>query len=281
MKIIKLLALVFILASCSNSDFEGYQKIENSLHYKRVALGDDQKKIDETSSVSLEFKCIDNDSIIGIKRIEELTIAGNTLPKYFNEIMSKSFEGDSIAFIGVAKDFQLKSWFDLPIKNSDTIEIYLSVTKVLSDQELRNHRAEERLKSDEEMFEQQALANILDSLEMDRDHFVNGIYYKLVTRGKGEKAQSGDHVRVNYISRLYNGAIVDNTYQGKSLEYEIGRPDQVIPGFSIGMALMREGGEAIFVIPSQLAFGEIGSSSGLVPPYHTVIYEVKLEKVRM
>ena len=73
--------------------------------------------------------------------------------------------------------------------------------------------------------------------------------------------------------------MVDNTYDGQPLEYEIGRPDQVLEGFSIGIALMREGGESLMIIPSQLAFGAKGSISGIVPPYSTLIYKVKLENV--
>ena len=42
---------------------------------------------------------------------------------------------------------------------------------------------------------------------------------------------------------------------------------------------MREGEKAKIIIPSQLAFGENGSSTGIVPPYTSVIYEVTMLKV--
>jgi FKBP-type peptidyl-prolyl cis-trans isomerase len=39
---------------------------------------------------------------------------------------------------------------------------------------------------------------------------------------------------------------------------------------------MNEGAKAKFIIPSHLAYGEDGSSTGIIPPYTTVIYEIEL-----
>ena len=42
---------------------------------------------------------------------------------------------------------------------------------------------------------------------------------------------------------------------------------------------MNEGEKAKFIIPSQLAYGGAGSSTGIIPPYTTVIYEIELVKL--
>lgn len=42
---------------------------------------------------------------------------------------------------------------------------------------------------------------------------------------------------------------------------------------------MREGETAIVILPSKLAFGHKGSSSGIIPPYTSVIYELSLNKI--
>lgn len=39
---------------------------------------------------------------------------------------------------------------------------------------------------------------------------------------------------------------------------------------------MNEGAKTKFIIPSQLAFGKMGSSTNIIPPFTTVIYEVEL-----
>jgi len=78
-----------------------------------------------------------------------------------------------------------------------------------------------------------------------------------------------------------NGVMFDDTYIFKDpLEFELGKPDQVIEGFMIGLKQMKVGGQASFVIPSQKAFGEEGSSTGIVPPYTTVVYDVELVGIK-
>ena len=60
------------------------------------------------------------------------------------------------------------------------------------------------------------------------------------------------------------------------LVLKIGDPGQIIKGMDIGLRLMKEGGKAKIIIPSQLGFGDKGSSTGIVPPYTSLIYDVEL-----
>ena len=62
----------------------------------------------------------------------------------------------------------------------------------------------------------------------------------------------------------------------RALDFQLGKPDQVIRGIEIALHHMRPGGEVRLVIPYYLAFGPEGSSTGIVPPYTTVVYRVKL-----
>ena len=72
----------------------------------------------------------------------------------------------------------------------------------------------------------------------------------------------------------------DNTYgMEEPFVFNLGDPDQVIEGFETGLQLMRKRGKARFIIPSQLGFGDKGSSTGIVPPFATLVYEVELKNV--
>ncbi len=281
MKKLGFLALVLLLVSCDSSDFEGFKRLEKSVHSKFITLGDDAIAMDQGGRISLTMNFHNqNDSLIAVKKFDRIELEQSNIPNYLQQVFSAAHQGDSLHFIGIAKDFQLNEFIGSIIENeSETLQVFVGINEVIPSSELKTMRANERMKNDAEMQEQANLASLLDSLDMDRDLFVNGIYYKAITRGKGKRAQSGEHVRVNYTSLLVDGTVVDNTYDGQPLEYEIGRPDQVLEGFSIGIALMREGGESLMIIPSQLAFGAKGSSSGIVPPYSTLIYKVKLENV--
>ena len=64
-----------------------------------------------------------------------------------------------------------------------------------------------------------------------------------------------------------------------SLKFVYGSPDQLIEGLELGIQGLREGAEAKLIIPSHLAFGKEGSSSGIVPPYEPILYEVKILSV--
>jgi FKBP-type peptidyl-prolyl cis-trans isomerase len=46
------------------------------------------------------------------------------------------------------------------------------------------------------------------------------------------------------------------------------------------LASLKNGQTAEILLPSRLAFGEIGSSNGFVPPYTPLIYEVKIIDVK-
>ncbi|PJB13827.1 MAG: peptidylprolyl isomerase, partial [Flavobacteriales bacterium CG_4_9_14_3_um_filter_32_8] len=59
-----------------------------------------------------------------------------------------------------------------------------------------------------------------------------------------------------------------------------GSPDQVIKGLEIAINGMKKGEKSKIIIPSQLAFGEEGSSTQIVPPFTTVIYELEIVNVK-
>jgi FKBP-type peptidyl-prolyl cis-trans isomerase 2 len=53
---------------------------------------------------------------------------------------------------------------------------------------------------------------------------------------------------------------------------------QNIKGFAEGLKLMQEGSEYIFYIPQDLGYGE--QEAGAIKPYSTMIFDVKLLKVK-
>ena len=43
--------------------------------------------------------------------------------------------------------------------------------------------------------------------------------------------------------------------------------------------MMTEGEKSLFILPSEIAFGKEGSSTGIIPPYTSLIFEVEVLKV--
>ena len=103
------------------------------------------------------------------------------------------------------------------------------------------------------------------------------MYYMPVIQGVGNFARYGDKVTIHYKGFFLNGKQFESTYErSQALEFNFGEDGQVINGFKTAISLMNQGAKTKFIIPSQLAFGETGSSTNIVPPYTTLIYEIEL-----
>jgi peptidylprolyl isomerase len=102
----------------------------------------------------------------------------------------------------------------------------------------------------------------------------SGLYYIETLTGTGVQAQANDDVVVHYTGYYLNGEIFDSSYQrGRPIEFTLG-VGQVIKGWDEGIALMKVGGKAKLLIPSNLAYGSNGYSS--IPAYSTLVFDVEL-----
>ncbi len=107
----------------------------------------------------------------------------------------------------------------------------------------------------------------------------SGLFYKITKEGKGTKAQKGQTVSVHYEGQLMNGMVFDSSFKrNQPIDFTLGI-GQVIPGWDEGIALLKEGDKARFVIPSDLAYGPRGAG-GVIPPDATLIFDVELVKAK-
>ena len=97
----------------------------------------------------------------------------------------------------------------------------------------------------------------------------SGIYYIETLKGTGPDANGGDRVEVKYKGTFLDGEEFDSGTFPFSLGY-----GQVIRGWDEGINYMQEGGKAILIIPSSMAYGSNGRDG--IPPYTTLIFEVEL-----
>ncbi len=107
----------------------------------------------------------------------------------------------------------------------------------------------------------------------------SGLRYQFIQRGGGKKAESGKTVSVHYEGSLENGKVFDSSYpRKKPIEFRLGQ-GQVIEGWDEGIALLKVGDKARFVIPSDLGYGPRGAG-GVIPPNATLIFDVELMDVK-
>ena len=100
----------------------------------------------------------------------------------------------------------------------------------------------------------------------------SGLQYQVVRQGSGPLPKTTDKVRVHYKGTLLNGKTFDSSYdRGQPAEFAL---NQVIPGWTEGVALMPVGSKYKLWIPSNLAYGPSGQ-----PPIganSTLAFEVEL-----
>jgi FKBP-type peptidyl-prolyl cis-trans isomerase FkpA len=101
-----------------------------------------------------------------------------------------------------------------------------------------------------------------------------GLRYQMLDPGKGPQPKSRDAVRVVYEARLADGRIVDAPRGPVGL-----RVSGVIPGLTMALLSMCEGGRYRVWIPPDLAYGARGSSDGSVPPNAELVFTITLLKV--
>ncbi|MES2574614.1 MAG: peptidylprolyl isomerase [Bacteroidota bacterium] len=107
----------------------------------------------------------------------------------------------------------------------------------------------------------------------------SGLRYQFIQRGEGKQAEAGKTVSVHYEGSLESGKVFDSSYpRKKPIEFKLGI-GQVIEGWDEGIALLKVGDKARFVIPSDLGYGPSGAG-GVIPPNATLIFDVELMDVK-
>jgi FKBP-type peptidyl-prolyl cis-trans isomerase FklB len=101
----------------------------------------------------------------------------------------------------------------------------------------------------------------------------SGLQYKVITDGAGKRAKSTDSVTVHYRGTMIDGTEFDSSY--KRNEPATFQLQNMVPGFTEGVSLMKVGSKWQLFIPSKLAYGEEGAEDA-IGPNAVLIMEIEL-----
>ena len=103
-----------------------------------------------------------------------------------------------------------------------------------------------------------------------------GLIYKELTPGTGPSPTAADTVKVHYRGTLIDGTEFDSSYKrNEPAEFPL---NGVIRGWTEGVQLMKVGGKARLICPSDLAYGDQGRPS--IPGGATLIFEIELLEIK-
>ncbi len=106
----------------------------------------------------------------------------------------------------------------------------------------------------------------------------SGLYYYDLIEGTGPQAETHDTAYVFYAMQYLSTIVFETNFGTTDTLKVVVNEGKFIPGFEEGISYMREGGTALFVVPSSLAFGAEGTY--YVSPYTPFLFQVKLVKLK-
>jgi FKBP-type peptidyl-prolyl cis-trans isomerase len=278
------IALIFIIinvcGSCGNKE-KGFKKHDSGLSYRFFDMHPEgaTPKAGDIVILSLKIQNEDN-KVVDESSFYRMQLGKPMFKGDFYTALSLIQVGDSVCFkLDAAGYFEKNRKRDLPVefKRGDPVYIFVRLKNILSSEDLESEK-ESTYHTDFEQ-EKNLLKNYIELTNTTVKPTASGLYYIEKKKGKGKKAEAGKTLVVHYTGTTIDGKIFDSSLQrGKPFSFILGR-GQVIKGWDEGFQFMQEGGEARFIIPSDLAYGKSGYSN-LILPYSTLVFEVELLEVK-
>jgi FKBP-type peptidyl-prolyl cis-trans isomerase len=104
----------------------------------------------------------------------------------------------------------------------------------------------------------------------------SGLQYEVLTEGTGPTPKATDTVTVNYKGTLMDGTTFDSSYDRHEPATFV--LNQVIPGWTEGVQLMKVGSKYKFYIPAALGYAERGAGN-VIGPNAPLVFEVELVSI--
>ncbi len=291
---------LLIINACNQSPYPDYEKTDDGLYYKFYKHNEHGKKAStEGDMLKLSMVCKNSkDSItFDSKKFAPgafgFQYSKTTFGSLFLKALSMMAVGDTASFVISADSIFNKN---LPteqippfIERGTMLTLNFKVDTILTKEEVQKEQAKqmEEYKAMMEMRkneEPKILAKYLEENNIKAKPTKSGLYFMETLKGKGKTPQDGEAIRVNYTGRFVNGEVFDTSDEETAkqagvfneqrkpygpVEFVIGK---LIAGMNEGLKMMKPGGKAKMIIPSEIGYG---NGQGMMEPYVTLVFDVE------
>jgi FKBP-type peptidyl-prolyl cis-trans isomerase FkpA len=265
----------------TKNKFKGYEKLKNNsfLKYERKGNGTTTTEVGGAIFIKVLFLAESDTVFIDVNkasntesyplRIDSMVYEGD-----FLDILGRLHVGDSVKFFmsldSLNKYYPEEFVFGDPWDKMKHVGMAVAVDSIFSAKEVEKSRAALALKRQADSL--QLVRN--DSMHLHTylaDHGfndvpdANGIWFRKVKKTYGDTITFGDSVTVKYKCMYPDGQIVVEKLQ---FAFRFGSVE-MMPGWNIGLSMMRAGEEALLIVPSDLGYHD----------GHTLIFEIKIWEI--
>jgi FKBP-type peptidyl-prolyl cis-trans isomerase len=282
--------LIFCFGCKKQQQVNGYTRDDNGYYYKLLGIGDGNNHpvledvcvcdaVMKTQSDSV-FWDTKHDAVNGLYVSLKIKQLLGSCQSY----MLKMVEGDSVSFL-IKPSVFFRDFFDTIVPHfcsqDSLLKIDIKLNQIISKAEyqslIKNAEGTDA-EEDTELQELQMIDCYLTQNYKSVKADGNGLYILEKSQTSLEKVSAGKKVKIAYKGSFIDGRPIDANEQ--IIEYIYGTPDQVIKGLNIVIGSLKKGETTKIIVPSRLAFGELGSSNGSVPPYTPIVYNIKIIDIK-
>jgi FKBP-type peptidyl-prolyl cis-trans isomerase len=272
------LLAALIISSCSTTP-EGYSELAPDHFMKLLVLGDDHQESMNTAYYGLDITLFPDSTG---RSQTFLLVHPEELYRYFNQ-------NEVLKEINEMKQNQIMR-FIVPGKTVAALYVGDSTAFAARAQVECEVKMEKRFSSSENTCTyfmhkaQEGMISELDAIKLCQGttnrtwEDYGKVSFSWIRRSEGDSVKAGRDIVVQYNTYWLDGTRKD-TLTAMALNF--GKPGQLVQGMQYALSLMKAGERALVYMPSELAFGESGSSTGIIPPRTPIYFDINVLEVKI
>lgn len=278
-----LLLSISFFYSCTESKYPGFSLSDNGIYHKFHFKSGDTTSVHLSDYVTVTMKYRLSDTVLFDSKSLDTELRFPLIQPSFKGDLFDALQlmspGDSMSFVVVADSFYFNTIkvINLPDFVTSGEPLYYDVKLINVETNLQykeSQIAERKLKQREEI---RVLIEYIKENKIDVAPLQSGLYFINEVKGKGALPDTGDMCSVKLTVTLLDGLVLYSNVNSDALNIEFGKQFDT-KGFMLGLGLIRKGGKAKLIVPSQIGVGSFGNQG--IDGFTTLVYEVELLNIK-